>query len=227
LSKIKKNQLVKALGYEFADEALLQRALSHRSVGKDNNERLEFLGDSLLNFIIADLLCQKFPEAPEGDLSRLRASLVKGETLADIARSFELGEYLNLGEGEMKSGGFRRASILADTVEALLGAIYLEAGLEQCQSRIQAWFSEQLESVSPNATQKDAKTQLQEHLQEQRKPLPKYSVIRQLGESHSPAFEVSCRVGDSDSETSAIAGSKRQAEKLAAEKMLQKLGVAR
>ncbi len=226
LSKIKVKQLSNDIGYTFADERLLVRALSHRSVGKQNNERLEFLGDSLLNFIIADALCNKFPGLEEGDLSRLRASLVKGETLAEIARQFDLGEYLVLGEGEMKSGGFRRASILADTVEALLGAIYVESGIDICRSAVHRWYADKLEAIQPESNPKDAKTRLQEFLQERKRPLPSYIVLQRLGASHSPAFEVSCDIGDSLAPTTAIAGSKRQAEKLAAEKMLKSLGVS-
>lgn len=225
LSKTKNSQLSKALGYPFLDQGLLERALSHRSVGSANNERLEFLGDSLLNFIIAEALYVKFPDVREGVLSRLRASLVKGETLAEIGREFQLGEYLLLGEGELKSGGFRRASILADTVEALLGAIYLEAGMDECKQTILRWFASRLDKVSPEVTVKDAKTRLQEYMQERKKPLPCYEVVRSLGESHSPEFEVSCNIGRDFSPTKAIASNKRNAEKLAAQKMLGQLGI--
>ncbi|WP_313556051.1 ribonuclease III [Teredinibacter franksiae] len=226
LSNLNKAQLSAALGYEFNDQSLLVRALSHRSVGKENNERMEFLGDSLLNFFIAESLFNRFPHAREGDLTRLRATLVKGETLAEIARDFKLGEFLFLGEGEMKSGGFRRASILADTVEALLGAIYLESGMEVCRDIVLSWYATRLEQVSPEQTEKDAKTRLQEYLQERKKPLPQYRVLRCLGDSHSPEFEICCEVGRGLDSTKAIASSKRQAEKLAAQKMLQILGLS-
>lgn len=225
LSKTKNNQLAKALGYQFLDLELLERALSHRSIGSANNERLEFLGDSILSFIVAEALYIKFPAVSEGVLSRLRASLVRGETLAEIGREFDLGEYLLLGEGELKSGGFRRASILADTVEAILGAIYLEAGMDECKQAILRWFASRLEKVSPEVTVKDAKTRLQEFMQERKKPLPCYEVVRLLGESHSPEFEVSCSIGRGFSCTTAIASNKRNAEKLAAQKMLGQLGV--
>ncbi|SMF35873.1 RNAse III [Alteromonadaceae bacterium Bs31] len=225
LSKIKLDQLATAIGYSFSDHSLLIKALSHRSIGRQNNERLEFLGDSLLNFIIADALFVKFPGLAEGDLSRLRANLVKGETLAEIARQFALGDFLILGEGELKSGGFRRASILADAVESLLGAIYLESGLEVCRSTIHRWFGEKLDSLEPDSNQKDSKTRLQEFLQERKRPLPTYAILQRLGVSHSPAFEVSCDIGGGLEPTTAIASSKRQAEKLAAEKMLKCLGV--
>ncbi|WP_045860498.1 ribonuclease III [Teredinibacter purpureus] len=225
LSKLNSARIESALGYQFQDPTLLYRALSHRSVGPKNNERLEFLGDSLLNFFIAEALFHKFPTAREGDLSRLRASLVKGETLAEIARDFQLGDYLQLGEGELKSGGFRRASILADAVEALLGAIYIESGMETCKTAVLRWFDTRLDLTSPAETAKDAKTRLQEYMQEHKKPLPRYEVVRCFGHSHSPEFEVSCDVGGAQKTTIAIAGSKRVAEKKAAEQMLLALGV--
>lgn len=226
LSKIQNKQLTGALGYQFKDESLLLTALSHRSVGPQNNERFEFLGDSLLNFIIAEALFEKFPAAPEGDLTRVRASLVKGETLAEIARGFQLGEYLQLGEGELKSGGYRRASILADAVEAILGAIYLESGMVVCREVVLSWFRKRLSEVSPSHTGKDAKTRLQEYLQERKQALPVYKVINRLGQAHAPQFEVSCEIGQGHPPQSAVASSKRLAEKLAAEKMLAHLGVA-
>ncbi|WP_075185582.1 ribonuclease III [Teredinibacter haidensis] len=226
LSKLNSERLSSALGYQFKDDSLLLKALSHRSVGSHNNERLEFLGDSLLNFIIAEALFQKFPEVREGHLTRLRANLVKGDTLADIAKEFNLGEYLQLGEGELKSGGYRRASILADTVEAILGAIYLESGMDICAQTVLRWYDSRLRSVSPDVSAKDSKTRLQEFMQERKKPLPKYEVLRCFGQSHSPEFEVSCDIGRGYAPTTAIAGSKRNAEQMAAEQMLQTLGIA-
>ncbi|MFL0809651.1 MAG: ribonuclease III [Agarilytica sp.] len=217
----KNSKLVQKLGYQFEDSSLLEQALSHRSVGKRNNERLEFLGDSLLNFIIAESLFEKFPKACEGDLSRLRASLVKGDTLAELAREFELGDFLLLGEGELKSGGFRRASILSDAVEALIGAIFKESGFEVCRSVVLAWFQSRLENISVDNTDKDPKTRLQEYLQEHKKDLPKYTVASIAGEAHAKQFEVSCSVSFCDEITCATASSKRTAEKLAAEKMLK------
>ncbi|WP_028876706.1 ribonuclease III [Teredinibacter turnerae] len=225
LSKTKLNQLSKALNYTFSDISLLEKALSHRSVGSNNNERLEFLGDSLLNFLIAENLYQRFPKAREGDLSRLRASLVKGETLAELAKDFDLGEFLYLGEGELKSGGFRRASILADAVEALIGAIYLESGMDRCRDTVLHWFGERLDSIDLNSSVKDPKTRLQEYLQELRQPLPVYTVESQLGQAHSPEFQVSCDIGRSQGKTVATSSSKRNAEKLAAAAMLKQLGV--
>lgn len=224
----KNDRLEQALAYTFKDKSLLYRALSHRSVGSQNNERLEFLGDSLLNFIIAEALYRKFPNAREGDLTRLRASLVKGETLADIARYFDIGEYLVLGEGEMKSGGFRRSSILADTVEALIAAIYLESGMLTCTERVCDWYKTRLEDISIAEVAKDSKTRLQEFLQKRKKPLPIYTIVETSGESHCAEFVVECSLGKCNlgkkvTATRATAGSKRLAEKIAAEAMLAQL----
>lgn len=209
-----------ALGYTFVDENNLVLALSHRSVGKDNNERIEFLGDSLLNLFIAEALFKKFPDAKEGDLSRLRAHLVKGETLAVLAREFHLGDYLLLGSGELKSGGYRRDSILADAVEALIGAIYLESGLEQSKSCTLNWYASRLQSVSIDTIQKDAKTRLQEYMQQKKKPLPKYAVIDELGDMHAREYCVECRVVFSETPFVATASNKRSAERKSAEKAL-------
>jgi len=221
---MKKNKRLElALAYEFKDESLLERALSHRSVGPENNERLEFLGDSLLNLIIAEALFHKFPKAKEGDLTRLRANLVKGETLADVALEFNLGDYLLLGEGELKSGGFRRASILADAVEALIGAIYLESGMDVCRERVCAWFDSRLMMTSVEDVSKDSKTRLQEYLQKAKRPLPIYTVVETLGDSHCAEFIVECSVGNRYAKTKAKANSKRSAEKMAAQDMLNQL----
>lgn len=219
----KNSVLIAKLGYEFKDLKLLDKALSHRSVGPNNNERLEFLGDSLLNFFIADALYAKFPDVREGDLSRLRATLVKGTTLTEIAREFELGEYLILGEGELKSGGFRRASILADAVEALIGAIYTESGFEQCRIIVLSWFAGRLEKITIENTDKDPKTRLQEYLQERKKNLPTYEVVETRGQAHAKEFVVACRLDFIDQNCIASSSSKRGAEKIAAEKMLEVL----
>lgn len=220
---MKNNHLQRKIGYQFTQIDLLSTALSHRSVGKDNNERLEFLGDSLLNCVIADALFHKFPSAREGDLSRLRASLVKGETLAEISREFDLGDDLLLGEGELKSGGFRRASILADALEAIIGAIYIDSDMATCRDRILAWFDSRLEAISLANTDKDPKTRLQEFLQENKKSLPKYRVSETRGEAHAMEFVIECRVDGIDSICVGVSSSKRAAEKLAAEKMLSML----
>jgi len=220
---MKTKALFNKLGYQFKRSDFVKRALSHRSVGADNNERFEFLGDSLLNFIIAEGLYGKFPRAREGDLSRLRANLVQGHTLAALAKEFDLGEHLILGEGEMKSGGFRRASILADTVEALIGAIYLDSDFTTCQQIVLSWFDERLNAISLENTEKDPKTKLQEFLQERKKSLPVYKVVHISGEDHAKEFVVECRLDFADKVSSASSTNKRSAEKLAAEKMLQLL----
>lgn len=216
-------RLQKRLGYEFKDPAQLTLALTHRSHGARNNERLEFLGDSILNFIIGEALFQRFPEAREGQLSRLRSQMVKGETLAEISREFELGECLTLGEGEMKSGGHRRDSILADTLEALIGAIYLESGFIHCSERVRAWYKSRLEALSLEQPAKDAKTRLQEFLQGHKLPLPEYEVVEVEGEAHAYRFTIECRVPLLKASARALANSRRVAEKQAAEEVLEAL----
>ena len=213
--------LQKALGYTFAEPQLLQQALTHRSAGSRNNERLEFLGDAILGCVIAEELYERYPRAREGELSRLRATLVRRESLAEIAQELELGRYLNLGSGERKSGGYRRDSILSDALEALFGAIYLDTGFRSTRSCILALFAIKLESLSGAASLKDAKTRLQEYLQALRKPLPEYIVTEVSGEAHAQSFRVDCVVRDIDVEPTQGAGSsRRQAEQEAAEKML-------
>ena len=216
-------KLCEKLGYVFRNRSLLDAALTHRSFSSNNNERLEFLGDSILNFTIAEKLYQHFPEAPEGDLSRLRAALVKGDTLAEIAREMGLGEFLNLGEGELKSGGFRRASILADALEAVIGAIYLDSDIHQAKDCILSWIDERLRKVSLLTGEKDSKSQLQEWLQGRRNPLPQYSVVNVKGESHSQEFTVSCTISLFPEPTIAHATSRKNAEKEAAQLMLARI----
>lgn len=211
------------LDYQFNDEGLLKQALTHRSFALIHNERLEFLGDSILNFTIAEALYHQFPSAAEGDLSRLRAALVKGETLADIARELELGRYMYLGEGELKSGGQARASILADVFEAIIGAIYLDGGLESARGFILARFARRLEAVSLETHAKDPKTQLQEWLQARQQPLPRYEVVAIAGEAHCQQFTVACYTNAVSQPTHASASSRRAAEKKAAEQMLNLL----
>lgn len=212
--------LLRQLGYTFKQRRLFQQALTHRSCAGQNNERLEFLGDSLLNMIIAEALYQKFPEMREGQLSRLRSQLVKGDTLAEIALGFNIGECLFLGEGELKSGGFRRKSILADTVEALIAAIYLDSDFEQCRERVVFWYADMLDSVSLESTGKDSKSALQEWLQAKGKPLPVYTVTHIQGQSHEQEFTVSCAVSVLKLPVVAVASSRQQAEKKAAEQVL-------
>jgi ribonuclease-3 len=213
--------LEKALGYTFAEPQLLRQALTHRSAGSRNNERLEFLGDAILGCVIAEELYGRYPRAREGELSRLRATLVRRESLAEIALVLELGSYLKLGSGERKSGGHQRDSILADALEALFGAIYLDSGFRATRSCILALFADKLESLSGAASLKDAKTRLQEHLQALRKPLPEYTVTDISGEAHAQSFRVACAVPDIDVEPSLGEGSsRRQAEQVAAARML-------
>lgn len=218
-----KQALIRRLGHAFDNFALAEQALTHRSFGSSNNERLEFLGDSIVNFVIAEVLYQRFPGADEGDLSRMRARLVKGETLAEIAREFQLGECLNLGPGELKSGGFRRESILADTLEALIGAIYLDAGLAICRERILAWYGARLEAVTPGDVNKDAKTRLQEFLQARAKALPVYQLLETRGEAHQQQFEVVCDIAALQVRCVGRGGSRRSAEQAAAQAALDQL----
>ncbi|MCG8609544.1 MAG: ribonuclease III [Pseudomonadales bacterium] len=221
----KYQRLEKKLGYVFTDQANLELALTHRSYSARNNERLEFLGDSVLNFIIAEYLYQNFPKLKEGHLSRQRAGLVRGTTLAEIAREFELGDYLFLGSGELKSGGFRRDSILADAVEGIIGAIYLEAGFSVVQARILDWYAVRLKKLSDKGIQKDPKTLLQEYLQSRQIELPCYDVVSITGEAHAQTFFVECTVQTLSDKTVGQGTSRRQAEQNAAQKALIALGV--
>ena len=223
--EIKYERLQRRLGYTFKERKLLELALTHRSHGAHNNERLEFLGDSILNFIVGDALFAKFPDAREGQLSRLRSLLVKGETLAEIAREFEFGECLILGEGEMKSGGHRRDSILSDTVEALIGAIYTETDIETCRKHVLSWYAGRLASLTLDTTMKDTKSRLQEYLQSLHKPLPEYEVVESLGESHAQIFTIECRVVLLKQPVRAQASNRRDAEKLAAAEVLRLLKI--
>lgn len=219
------DRLQRRIGYTFQDSDLLLLALTHRSFGNQNNERLEFLGDSLVNMIIAEYLYHHFERAREGQLSRLRARMVKGVTLAEIGREFELGQYLRLGSGEKKSGGFRRDSILADAVESIIGAIYLDSGFETCRKQVLEWFDRRLERLDIQDTQKDPKTRLQEYLQSRQFPLPQYEVISVDGEAHAQTFHVSCALPSLDRKTSGVGSSRRIAEQQAAREALKQLGV--
>lgn len=215
-------RLGKRLGHKFRQGALLELALTHRSCGSRNNERLEFLGDSILGFTIGAALYERFPKGREGQLSHLRAQLVSGETLAKLALELEIGDCLRLGEGEMKSGGFRRASILADAVEALIGAIYLDAGLEAARARVLDWFASRLHCLSLE-TVKDPKTRLQEWLQARRKPLPQYTVVDVSGVEHARQFVVECCVSGLAQPVRGEASSRRAAEKAAAVEAYKRL----
>jgi len=217
------SELARRLGHGFSDPALFELALTHRSCGKRNNERLEFLGDSILNFVIAEALYTRFPEAREGQLSRLRARLVKGETLSEVARELGVGDYLRLGSGELKSGGFRRDSILADAVEAIIGSIYLDSGLEVARGFILRWFEQRLENLNLNETLKDSKTRLQEFLQSRRAALPQYELLSVEGEAHAQTFHIRCQVELLSQPTDGVGSSRRQAEQEAAQAALNVL----
>jgi ribonuclease-3 len=216
-------QLQERLQYQFSDPTLLTLALSHRSCGSKNNERLEFLGDAVLGLIVSNFLFQRFPDAREGDLSRIRSQIVRAESLAEVARSLNLGPELLLGQGEMKSGGHRRDSILGDTVEALIGAIYLDRGMAPAEQCIVNWFGDSLNAVTLDAPVKDAKTGLQEWLQARGKPLPEYVVVKTQGEDHSRLFTVSCKIADLENPAEATASSRRKAEQLVAQQLLKQL----
>ncbi|PMH65419.1 ribonuclease III [Vibrio splendidus] len=198
-------------------------ALTHRSAAGKHNERLEFLGDSILSFVIADDLYHRFPKVNEGDMSRMRATLVRGHTLAELGREFELGDYLKLGPGELKSGGFRRDSILADAVEAIIGAVYLDSDTEVVRRIILSWYQSRLESIQPGVSQKDPKTRLQEFLQGRRNPLPVYTVTNIKGEAHNQEFTVECEVAGVDKPVIGKGTSRRKAEQAAAETALEQL----
>ncbi|WP_375057028.1 ribonuclease III [Zobellella sp. DQSA1] len=219
----KLNILQKKLGHSFNDDTLLVRALTHRSAGSRHNERLEFLGDSILSMVIADALFHRFPKVNEGDMSRMRATLVREKTLAELAREFELGEYLILGPGELKSGGYRRESILADAVEALIGAVYLDTDIERVRDLLLSWYDERLNDIQPGVEQKDPKTRLQELLQAKRKPLPTYTVVEVIGEAHNQKFTVHCLVEGLSDPVIGIGTSRRKAEQSAAEHALDTL----
>lgn len=216
-------RLQKKLGYQFETLDYLTQALTHRSAASKNNERLEFLGDSILNFTIGKALYDKFPKADEGELSRMRAALVREQTLAVIARQFELGEYLKLGAGELKSGGFRRESILSDCVEAIIAAIYLDKGMKRAMERIYAWYETFLAEITPGEAQKDPKTRLQEFLQGRKLPLPEYEVIDIKGEAHNQTFKVTCKVQGIDEIFTGQGTSRRKAEQNVAEKVLTQI----
>ena len=210
------------LAYRFRDPALAQLALTHRSVGRPNNERLEFLGDALLGAIVAEMLYEAHPHASEGELSRLRAQMVNGQALAVVARELQLGDELKLGPGELKSGGFRRDSILADAFEALVAAVYLDAGFAACREVVQGLFRRRVEELPRSS--KDAKTRLQEWLQGRGLPLPQYELVDSRGEDHAKIFEVRCVVdAPLPMRAEASGPSRRAAEQDAADVVLARL----
>ncbi|MFT6206625.1 MAG: ribonuclease-3 [Colwellia sp.] len=213
-------RLSKNLGYTFNNTDLLLQALTHRSAKGTHNERLEFLGDSILGFVIAEVLYQQFPSHDEGDLTRMRSSLVRGVTLAEIGRGFNLGEYLILGPGELKSGGHRRDSILEDAVEAIIGAVYLDSDNDTAKALVLSWFAERLDIIKPGNEQKDPKTRLQEYLQARKIALPLYEVIHTSGQSHNQQFTVRCTTSVINTEVITKGTSRRKAEQAAAQQVL-------
>ena len=216
-------RLQKQLGYEFKQPALLKQALTHRSYASNNNERLEFLGDGVLNFIVAHQLYQRFQKLPEGDLSRLRAQLVKEATLFEIALTLKIGELLNLGEGELKSAGWRRPSILSDALEAIIGATYLDSGFDAVETLVCKLYEERLENIDPKSIDKDAKSKLQEYLQSKKMDLADYSIISIEGEAHAQTFKVSCIINKLKITTLGEGTSRRNAEQQAAELALEEI----
>lgn len=216
-------ELAKKLGYVFKKPELLHLALTHRSKGGDHNERMEFLGDAVVNLVIAELLYYRFPLGTEGELSRWRATLVNRDTLADLAKKFDMGKYLLLGQGELQSGGSERHSILSCAMEAVIGAVYLDSGYEAAKQCIAGWCEDLLNALSSAASHKDPKTLLQEYLQAQRLPLPIYTVESIEGEAHQQSFTISCQVKGVHDKTFGRGTSRRRAEQEAALAMLEVL----
>jgi len=223
---VKADELCVLTGYQFKQTNLLEQALTHRSYSRQhNNERLEFLGDSILNLIISNHIYERFDAADEGALSRIRASLVKEETLAQVARQIDLGDYIHLGGGELKSGGYRRASILSDALEALIGAIYLDSDYAQTEAAVLHLYREQLQNIDASANLRDPKTRLQEYLQASKNNLPSYQVEQITGKSHDQVFTVSCELTDLDMQSKGKGSSRKKAEQQAAQKLMDKLGI--
>ncbi|PCJ86510.1 MAG: ribonuclease III [Thiotrichaceae bacterium] len=215
------NSLLKNLEYSFSDLTLLDEALTHRSFSPKNNERLEFLGDGILNFVIADELFKAYPDVQEGDLSRLRANLVNKESLAVIANHLKLGDVIKLGSGELKSGGFRRPSILADAVESILGSVYCDGGFQPARDLIVRLYADRLASPTDLQSLKDAKTQLQELLQSRHFSLPVYQVTEITGQAHAQVFHVKCTIEKIKIEANGAGKSRRKAEQVAAEEAIK------
>ena len=218
-----KNWLYKTLHYRFEDPGLLRQALTHRSASGRNNERLEFLGDAVLDFVISEALFRARPDAPEGDLSKLRASLVKDATLAELASDLGLGEFLVLGSGEQKTGGHRRESILADAIEAVFGAVFLDSGFDAARELVEHVFAARLDALPEARELRDPKTRLQEWLQARAMPLPVYELLNVSGQAHRQRFEVSCTVSTTVTPTEGEATTRRKAEQKAAALMLTQL----
>jgi len=216
-------RLQQALGHRFSAPELLDLALTHSSAGGSNNERLEFLGDSVINHLIAEAVYRRFPGAREGEMSRMRASLVNGETLAAVGAELDLGSCLRLGSGERKSGGHRRKSIIADAFEAVIGALLLDGGIERCRECVLALFASRLDAIEPGALAKDPKTRLQEYLQGRNHALPRYELLEVQGEEHARQFLVACRLDDPELAAEGRGPSRRKAEQDAAGRALEEL----
>ncbi len=215
--------LARLIAHDFQNESLLIQALTHRSYGSTNNERLEFLGDGVLNFIVAHQLYQRYPKLPEGDLSRLRAYLVKEPTLCEIARNLNIGDALKLGEGELKSGGWRRPSVLADALEAIIGAVFVDGGFAAAEALVVRLYAPLLENLDPKSIGKDAKSLLQEYLQGRKVDLPEYVVLATEGEAHCQIFHVECYIPKLNIRTQGVGASRRVAEQQAAQLAYDKL----
>ncbi len=230
MARVRRNNSVSALqekiSYQFRDAILLETALTHSSTGKANNERLEYLGDAMLGFIIAEALFLKFPQLSEGHLTRLRASLVRRETLAQLAREIDLGDFLRLGAGELKNEGWRRDSTLANALEALIGALYLDSDVGTCRAFVVNLYADLFENIAPDMPAKDPKTALQELLQAKKMALPSYEIIKEEGAAHLKTFTVACRVAGLQEPVIAAGSSKRNAEQAAAEDVLARLDAA-
>ncbi|WP_442903440.1 ribonuclease III [Gilliamella sp. Fer4-1] len=218
-------EIQQSIGYQFQDLSLLELALTHRSANKLHNERLEFLGDAILSFVIADELYHRFVKQDEGDLSQMRATLVCGQTLAEIGKDFKLGDHLILGQGELKSGGFRRESIISDAVEAIIGAIYLDSDIDTIRPLILSWYQTRLSQIQPGIKQKDAKTRLQEYLQGTHRPRPCYLILEVTGDNHEQEFLIQCKIDDDSHEYLGRGLSRRKAEQAAAQEALNQLGI--
>ncbi|VFP88231.1 Ribonuclease 3 [Buchnera aphidicola (Cinara piceae)] len=218
-------KIQKFLGYKFTNVSLLKHALTHRSASKKHNERLEFLGDSILSFIIAKALYHHFPKVNEGGMSRMRATLVRGNTLAEIASEFSLGNYIKLGQGEKKSGGFKRESILANAIEAIIASIFLDSNLYTVEQIVLQWYKKRFKKMSPIGTKKDPKTRLQEFLQSKHFPLPIYHVGQIYGAAHNQIFTIYCKINGLSEILIGIGASRRKAEQDAAQNALIRLEV--
>lgn len=214
-------------GHVFSDPALLEQALTHRSAAAAHNERLEFLGDALIGAFVAEALYLRWPKAAEGDLTRARAELVRESSLAALARGLDLGQRILLGPGEMKSGGHRRDSILADALEAVVAAIYIDAGFEACRAVVLPWFEEALAALPVGKPGKDGKTRLQEWLQARQRPLPVYELVSESGDDHAKLFQVSCTIIDPSLRAEGEGSSRRNAEQAAAMALLEKLDISK